>query len=207
VTKQRQERGPPNGESAVETGKRPSGRFSSSPTTRPAPRSTNDLLPAKFVSPFAVSTRHPAFAPSVWSPAFMRSGGLHPSVFRHPLCGPLPPMHFSRQTAPFGAIFAICLCYFSFSAFQHFSISAFQHFRLSLPKSITILSQFHTSFCVLSFPFSQFCQYSNPPLLQHSIPHITPRNGADSDESGHLFQSISDTIPGLSDSCRSEATL
>ncbi len=30
---------------------------------------------------------------------------------------------------------------------------------------------------------------------------------ADSDESGHLFQSISDTIPGLSDSCRSEATL
>ena len=27
-----------------------------------------------------------------------------------------------------------------------------------------------------------------------------------SDESGHLFQSISDTIPGLSDSCRSEAT-
>jgi hypothetical protein len=32
-------------------------------------------------------------------------------------------------------------------------------------------------------------------------------NYADSDESGHLFQSISDTIPGLSDSCRSEATL
>ncbi len=32
-------------------------------------------------------------------------------------------------------------------------------------------------------------------------------NTADSDESGHLFQSISDTIPGLSDSCRSEATL
>jgi uncharacterized repeat protein (TIGR03803 family) len=32
-------------------------------------------------------------------------------------------------------------------------------------------------------------------------------DGADSDESGHLFQSISDTIPGLSDSCRSEATL
>jgi len=31
--------------------------------------------------------------------------------------------------------------------------------------------------------------------------------GADSDESGHLFQSISDTIPILSDSCRSEATL
>ena len=30
---------------------------------------------------------------------------------------------------------------------------------------------------------------------------------ADSDESGHLFQSISDTVPGLSDSCRSEATL
>jgi hypothetical protein len=30
---------------------------------------------------------------------------------------------------------------------------------------------------------------------------------ADSDESGHLFQSISDTIPILSDSCRSEATL
>jgi hypothetical protein len=30
---------------------------------------------------------------------------------------------------------------------------------------------------------------------------------ADSDESGHLFQSMSDTIPGLSDSCRSEATL
>jgi len=30
---------------------------------------------------------------------------------------------------------------------------------------------------------------------------------ADSDESGHLFQSVSDTIPGLSDSCRSEATL
>jgi hypothetical protein len=31
--------------------------------------------------------------------------------------------------------------------------------------------------------------------------------GADSNESGHLFQSVSDTIPGLSDSCRSEATL
>ena len=30
---------------------------------------------------------------------------------------------------------------------------------------------------------------------------------ADSDESGHLFQSMSDTIPILSDSCRSEATL
>src|SRR5208282_1003580 len=30
---------------------------------------------------------------------------------------------------------------------------------------------------------------------------------ADSDESGHLFQSISDTVPILSDSCRSEATL
>ena len=36
--------------------------------------------------------------------------------------------------------------------------------------------------------------------------HVSSR-GADSDESGHLFQSISDTIPGLSDSCRSEATL
>jgi len=30
---------------------------------------------------------------------------------------------------------------------------------------------------------------------------------ADSDESGHLFQSISDSIPIYSDSCRSEATL
>jgi hypothetical protein len=30
---------------------------------------------------------------------------------------------------------------------------------------------------------------------------------ADSDESGHLFQFISDTIPILSDSFRSEATL
>ena len=30
---------------------------------------------------------------------------------------------------------------------------------------------------------------------------------AHSDESGQLFQSISDTIPVLSDSCRSEATL
>jgi hypothetical protein len=30
---------------------------------------------------------------------------------------------------------------------------------------------------------------------------------ADSDESGHLFQSVPDTVPGLSDSCRSEATL
>ena len=30
---------------------------------------------------------------------------------------------------------------------------------------------------------------------------------ADSDESGHLFRFISDTLPGLSDSCRSEATL
>ena len=38
---------------------------------------------------------------------------------------------------------------------------------------------------------------------------VEPKAGhrADSDESGHLFQSISDTIPGLSDSCRSEATL
>jgi hypothetical protein len=34
-----------------------------------------------------------------------------------------------------------------------------------------------------------------------------PRPTADSDESGHLFQSISDTVPILSDSCRSEATL
>jgi len=33
------------------------------------------------------------------------------------------------------------------------------------------------------------------------------RLAADSDESGHLFQSISDTVPILSDSCRSEATL
>ena len=32
-------------------------------------------------------------------------------------------------------------------------------------------------------------------------------NLADSDDVGHLFQFISDTIPGLSDSCRSEATL
>jgi len=32
-------------------------------------------------------------------------------------------------------------------------------------------------------------------------------HAADSDESGHLFQSMSDTIPILSDSCRSEATL
>ena len=28
-----------------------------------------------------------------------------------------------------------------------------------------------------------------------------------SDESGHLFRFISDTIPGKADSCRSEATL
>jgi len=35
----------------------------------------------------------------------------------------------------------------------------------------------------------------------------TAQQIADSDESGHLFQSISDTIPILSDSCRSEATL
>jgi len=34
-----------------------------------------------------------------------------------------------------------------------------------------------------------------------------PNIDADSDDSGHLFQSISDTVPGLSDSCRSEATL
>jgi hypothetical protein len=33
------------------------------------------------------------------------------------------------------------------------------------------------------------------------------RQAADSDESGHLFQSVSDTIPILSDSSRSEATL
>ncbi len=33
------------------------------------------------------------------------------------------------------------------------------------------------------------------------------KGNADSDESGHLFQSMSDTIPILSDSCRSEATL
>jgi hypothetical protein len=32
-------------------------------------------------------------------------------------------------------------------------------------------------------------------------------SSADSDESGHLFQSMSDTIPILSDSCRSEVTL
>jgi hypothetical protein len=32
-------------------------------------------------------------------------------------------------------------------------------------------------------------------------------SAADSDEIGHLFQSMSDTIPILSDSCRSEATL
>ena len=30
---------------------------------------------------------------------------------------------------------------------------------------------------------------------------------ADSDQFGHLFQSISDSVPGYSDSCRSEATL
>jgi hypothetical protein len=30
---------------------------------------------------------------------------------------------------------------------------------------------------------------------------------ADSDEIGHLFQEYSDTLPGYSDSCRSEATL
>jgi hypothetical protein len=30
---------------------------------------------------------------------------------------------------------------------------------------------------------------------------------ADSDESVHLFQSISDSVPGYSDDCRSEATL
>ena len=36
---------------------------------------------------------------------------------------------------------------------------------------------------------------------------LSGRAVADSDESGHLFQSMSDTIPILSDSCRSEATL
>ena len=33
------------------------------------------------------------------------------------------------------------------------------------------------------------------------------QNIADSDQFGHLFQSISDSVPGYSDSCRSEATL
>lgn len=42
-------------------------------------------------------------------------------------------------------------------------------------------------------------------LLERQLQTDWPN--ADSDESGHLFQSISDTVPGLSDSCRSEATL
>ena len=36
---------------------------------------------------------------------------------------------------------------------------------------------------------------------------VTTKPDAYSDESGHLFRFISDTIPGKADSCRSEATL
>ena len=43
--------------------------------------------------------------------------------------------------------------------------------------------------------------------LPKGVPAWAVLNAADSDESGHLFQSMSDTIPILSDSCRSEATL
>jgi hypothetical protein len=42
---------------------------------------------------------------------------------------------------------------------------------------------------------------------KYTIVLIGGPESADSDESGQLFQSMSDTIPILSDSCRSEATL
>jgi len=42
---------------------------------------------------------------------------------------------------------------------------------------------------------------------EFDVVQLAKATDADSDESGHLFQSISDTVPGLSDSCRSEATL
>jgi len=52
--------------------------------------------------------------------------------------------------------------------------------------------------------------FQNTKLVNNSFVSTTMVRStarADSDESGHLFQSISDTIPILSDSCRSEATL
>jgi hypothetical protein len=140
MTMQRQKRGPPNGQRIVETGEPPSGRSPNFPTARPAPRPAKDFSTALFVCPFVVSTRHPAVAPSVWSPAFMRSGCLPPSVFRHNPRGNAALGQFRCQSVPFGAFFAICLCYFSFSAFQHFSI-------LGLGvEFITILSQFYHNF-------------------------------------------------------------
>jgi hypothetical protein len=52
----------------------------------------------------------------------------------------------------------------------------------------------------------------DPPAFIWGVPpdgtiYEPHKEAADSDESGHLFQSMSDTIPILSDSCRSEATL